>query len=281
VLSVVIPAHNEARVIGRLLAALALRTAATDEIRLLVVCNGCTDDTARIAGAVPGVEVLQTPVASKSEALRLGDEAAGDDFPRVYVDADVEIDRSSLHALAEALTNPAVLAVAPQRRLPRERCARVVRWYYDVWEQLPSVRSGLFGRGVVALSAAGHRRVAALPGLMADDLAMSSVFTDAERLVVPAAQVTVHPPRTWRDLLRRRVRAVIGTTQAYRNETELATDSRTSPSDLRALLLTRPLLAPKMLVFVAIALLARRRAAAAIRDEDFTTWLRDESSRED
>jgi hypothetical protein len=279
-ISVIVPAHNEERVLGRLLDVLCPEDA-TDDIRVLVVCNGCTDDTAGIAGAVPGVEVLQTPVASKSGALRLGDEAAGEDFPRVYIDADVEIDRAGVHALATAFADPAVLAAAPQRHLPRERSMWAVRWYYDVWERLPSVRSGLFGRGVVALSAAGHRRIATFPGLMSDDLAMSSAFTEAERLIVRGSQVTVHPPRTWADLLRRRIRAVTGTAQAYQGGAELAVDSRTTLSELGRLLAGTPMLAPKMLVFVTVALLARRRAATTIRNEDFTTWLRDESSRTD
>jgi cellulose synthase/poly-beta-1,6-N-acetylglucosamine synthase-like glycosyltransferase len=279
VVSVIIPAHDEARVIGRLLDGLTPPDDSGPGMRLIVVCNGCTDDTARIAGGYPGVQVLQTPEPSKREALRIGDETAGDDFPRVYIDADVEIDRTGVLALTEVLDDPAVLASAPERDIPREHSALSVRWYYDVWERLPSVRAGLFGRGVIALSAHGHRRVSHLPRMMSDDLAMSSAFTDTERIIVPSARVTVHPPRTWGDLLRRRTRAATGTAQAYQGQTRLPTDSRTSTTDLRRLLATSPALAPKVAVFVLVALLARRRASAAIRDADFTTWLRDESSR--
>ena len=46
--SVVIPAHNERRVIGRCLRALR-EGAAPGELDVIVVANACTDDTAAIA----------------------------------------------------------------------------------------------------------------------------------------------------------------------------------------------------------------------------------------
>src|SRR5579859_6787834 len=85
--TLIIPAHNEARVIGRLLGQL-VSAAEPGELDIIVVPNGCTDDTAEIAASFgPPVRVLPIPVASKHEALRAGDRAAWD-FPRMYVDAD-------------------------------------------------------------------------------------------------------------------------------------------------------------------------------------------------
>ena len=40
-----------------------------------------------------------------------------------------------------------------------------------MWSRLPAIRAGLFGRGVVGVSAEGFARLAALPELMGDDLA--------------------------------------------------------------------------------------------------------------
>ncbi|MET8506114.1 glycosyltransferase, partial [Streptomyces sp. NPDC004787] len=211
--SIVIPAHNEERTLGRLLDRL-LEGAAEREFDVLVVANGCTDGTAAVAAARgPAVRVVETPVPSKHEALRLGDRHARG-FPRVYVDADVELGATDVRALTAALTGPgAVLAAAPERELPMTGCSWRVRAYYRVWQRLPAVREGLFGRGVIAMTAEGHARVAALPPLMADDLAASLAFTPTERAVVPTARVTVHPPRTWPDLIRRRIRAATSTAQ--------------------------------------------------------------------
>ncbi len=296
VTSIVIPAHNEGRVIGRLLDAL-LADPSSSGPDIVVVCNGCTDDTARVAAARGDrVRVVEIPTPSKHTALRVGDEHARG-FPRLYVDADVVVGSADVRALAGALgRDPGLLAAAPGRDVPLTGCAWPVRAYYRVWQLLPAVREGLFGRGVIAVTEEGHKRIAALPPLMADDLAASLAFGPGERRVVEAARVVVRPPRTWADLIRRKVRAATSTAeferfQATRDpagparpadgpDAPAAPSARTGTSDLRALLRARPMLVPEVAVFAAAALAARRGARRAIRDQDFSTWLRDESSRQ-
>jgi glycosyltransferase involved in cell wall biosynthesis len=276
--SVVVPAHNEARVIGRLLGQLAA-PGRPDELDVIVVANGCTDDTAEVAGSFgPPVRVLSIPVASKREALLAGDQAARD-FPRIYVDADVELGAADIRALGAALRGGGALAGGPQRVLDLAGRPWPVRWYYDVWARLPEVRTGLFGRGVIGLSEAGHARVASLPPLLADDLVASLAFTPEERVIVPDARVVVHTPRTLRDLLRRRVRATMGVTQVEQADGAPDSTARTRPHDLLALIRARPLLAPRVAVFLAVAVVARRQAAREVRRREYSTWLRDESSR--
>jgi hypothetical protein len=114
---------------------------------------------------------------------------------------------------------------------------------------------------------------------MSDDLAMSAVFADPERQIVRSAQVTVHPPRTWADLMRRRVRAATGTTQVYDSVAPVRSDARTAAKDLVDLARAHPPIVPKLVVFMVAAVVARSRAARAIAAGDDTTWLRDESSR--
>jgi len=289
VTSIVIPAHNEASVIGRLLDALLADSDPADDTDILVVCNGCTDETAKVASERgPRVRVVEIPVPSKHAALRAGDDQARG-FPRVYVDADVVITGADVRALTEPLQDEAtgILATAPERRIPLASCAWRVRAYYQVWQQLPAVREGLFGRGVIAVSKTGHARLAALPPLMADDLAASLAFAPAERRVVDAAGVVIQPPRTWPDLIRRRIRAAVSTAQVEQNQGapgqvsgEASASARTSTADLRAMLRREPKLLPNVVVFLAAAVTARRGARKAIRAQDFGTWLRDESSRQ-
>lgn len=66
---------------------------------IIVAANGCTDDTAEVAGAFGyPVRVLNMPpVPSKRAALEAGDEAAKT-FPRVYLDVDVEIGADDIWA---------------------------------------------------------------------------------------------------------------------------------------------------------------------------------------
>ena len=101
-ISVIIPAYNEGRVIGRLLGRL-VASAHPGELDVIVVANGCTDDTVAVATAFgPPVRVLSIASASKPQALTAGDQAARG-FPRVYLDADVEIGAEDLRAMEKEL----------------------------------------------------------------------------------------------------------------------------------------------------------------------------------
>lgn len=279
--SVVIPAHNEGRVLGRLLEALAPQREPVLDV--VVVANGCSDDTVEVARRYP-VTVLDIPEPSKAIALERGDEVAAG-YPRLYVDADIVLTREALEALCKALTG-GVHASAPQRSIPLGRAHWAVRAYYRFWRELPVVREGLFGRGVIAVDETGHERLVPWGRAMADDLRASLSFAPAERTVVPGASVVIMPPRTYRDLLARRVRAMTGNAMLAAGESRgtsagaggRAAQVRTSLRDVLGVLCRRPTLALPGAVFVVTALLAKAGGARRARRGD-NSWLRDESSR--
>jgi hypothetical protein len=275
----VIPAHNESQVIGRLLGQL-IPASAADELSVLVVANGCTDDTAEVAASYgPGVRVVSVPVASKHAALAASYDLAAD-FPRIYVDADVELRARDVRALAAALRQPGVLAAAPERTLATTGSSWPVRWFYDVWARLPEVRNGLWGRGVIAVDSRGQERLAALPPLLGDDLAASLSFAPHERAIVTDARVVVHVPRRVTDLLRVRIRTATGLAQLEQAEHAPESTARTRVSDLAAIVRNEPLMAPRVAVFLFMAAFARLKARRAVASCDYSTWLRDESSRQ-
>jgi glycosyltransferase involved in cell wall biosynthesis len=276
VISVVIPAHNECPVIGRLLSGL-LKDAKPGEFDVVVVANGCTDNTAGIAAGFDSVTVVETPVPSKFAALRLGDRHASG-FPRLYVDADIELSTADARALARALEEPGVLAVAPTRRLVLDRRPLSVRWYYQFWERLPVVEDGLFGRGVIGVNAEGQARLGEIPNVMGDDLAASVAFQPHERRVVRQSTVLVHTPRTGVDLVRRRIRSATSTEQLAQR-TPAGDGARTRRTDLLDVVRRDPAMALRLPVFLGITVVSRARAKRRLRAGDFTTWLRDESSR--
>jgi hypothetical protein len=274
----VIPAHNEGRVIRRLLEQLT-NGADPGEMDIIVVANGCTDDTAEVAASfAPAVRVLTVPVASKQEALTTGDRAAAG-FPRIYVDADLELRPDDVRALAAALSQPGVLAAAPRRELVTAGRPWQVRWYYDVWTLLPGAQRGLWGRGVIAVNEAGHRRLAGLPSLQADDLAASLMFAPHETALVPGARVIIHPPTTFAGLLCRRARCVTGAAQIERAQGLDGSADQTRISDLTAIVRHRPAMLARVGYFLSVAVFARLRASRARARGDYLTWLRDESSR--
>lgn len=273
---VVVPAHDEAAVIGPNLRIL-LSGADAGELDVVVVANGCHDDTADVARSVDGVRVLEIGEPSKAHALAVGN-AASTVFPRVQVDADCRISGGDLLRLVGALTRSGAMAAAPRRTLDLAGSSWPVRAYYRVWEQLPQVRNGLFGRGVIALSEAGQERIDRLPQVMSDDLAVSEAFAPHERLVVADAVVVVCAPRRIGDLLRRRIRVATGVSQADQLGVRRP-GSATSVRMLARLALRCPRLAPSVPVFLAIGVVARWRSHRAVRAGDYSTWLRDESSR--
>lgn len=273
--SVIVPAHNEASGIRRLLDLLTVG-APGRRVEVIVSCNGCTDETADVARTYHDVVVVEIPQASKRLAMQAADEAATYGV-RAYLDADVAVSRHDLLTLVDALRD-GILAAGPERRLSLDRSSRTVRWYYDVWQRLPQVRAGLFGRGLIVLAPDGHERIRELPMVMSDDLAISEAFSAAERMVVAGVFATIEAPRTIRDLVRRRVRIATGNSQL--DQLGLRSPvARTSVADLVHIGSGSPALAVKVLVFAAVTVVGRVLARRRVTRGDYTTWLRDESSR--
>lgn len=167
--TVVIPAHNEAAVIAETLHTMIEGAPAGGEPEVIVVCNGCSDDTAHVArAAAPRAKVLEIAIGSKPAALNLGLSHAR--FATVLLmDADVRIDHHSLAAVAEALREPGVMAASPAADLRTEGCDPLVRAHYRVWRHHPYLREGVGGSGVVGLSRAGIERLGEFPPIIADD----------------------------------------------------------------------------------------------------------------
>lgn len=273
--TIVIPAHNEVLGLRRLLP-LLIDPASPGEFRIIVVCNGCTDasaDEARANG--DAVEVVELSVASKAAAIAAGADLTTT-FPLLFIDADVAIDAASVRALRETLSHGGILAAAPSRVLERAGVSRIAGWYYDVWERLPQVRSGLFGRGVIALAEKGHERVTNLPRYISDDLAFSESFAPEERSIVDEATVSVWPARTWRSLLKRRMRVIEGNRELSKAG-RVADSSSTHVDDLLRIVRAEPLMFGPVVVFVATTLVAR--LGERRRRSRQTVWLRDETSR--
>ena len=152
-MSVVIPAHDEAAVIGRLLESLVADPRAAD-LEIVVVANGCSDATVPVARAYePAVRVVEIEEASKIAALKAGD-AEATRFPRAYVDADVMVDVPTLLALAQVLDEPGgPLVASPRLQVDTSRASWLVRQHYSIWELTDYRRSGHIGSGIYALSA--------------------------------------------------------------------------------------------------------------------------------
>jgi glycosyltransferase involved in cell wall biosynthesis len=282
-MSVIIPAHNESAVIARTLSAM-LTGQKPGEMDVIVVCNGCTDDTVAIVRRVaPTVRVIETNVASKIAALNLGDRAAAG-FPRIYVDADISISIDDLRALARELDQGNVLAVAPLPRFDTHGCSWPVRAYYDIHQRLPASREGIGGSGVYAMSEAGRRRFGEFPNVVADDGFVRLQFAPAERRTLAECHSIVRAPRTLGDLLAIKTRSQFGTAelrQLYVDRccTNVGRSNRPSLIGLAC----NPLMWSRLGAYMTVKLIVRNRAAKRRcmqrRSAEAPSWDRDETTR--
>lgn len=267
--TVVVPAHDEAAVLPRLLGQLAPWARAVG-VDVLVVCNGCTDATAEVARGF-GVRVLDLPEPSKAAALVAGD-AAATGFPRLYVDADVRVGPAAVAATLLALDEGRWLAARPAAVVDVTGASAPVRAYHRVRARLPSARAALWGAGVYGLSERGHARLGAFPDLVADDLWVDTLFSPAEKVVVAAPPVLVSGPRTTASLLRVLHRTYRGNAQV-RSSTGTSSTGRTLGELARTV--RGPRTAADAAVYATLVLLGRVRRP----DRAGGRWERDESTR--
>jgi len=276
-ISIVMPAHNESAVIARSLTAL-ISEAQTGDLEIIVVCNGCSDNTAEIARRfAPTVTVVETDVAGKANALNLGDSAAKH-FPRLYVDADIVLGIEAIRQLVERLSKGDVLAVAPTPIVDVRGCTRLVRAYYAVRDCLPSARHGLGGSGVYALSRVGRMRFKSFPAITADDAFVRLQFTPQERETLPSVTSTVFAPRAISRLTAVRTRIYYGTFELARLFPALTVNAEPSNDRKLIALLKRPRLWFGLTVYLLVNTIARLRARAAIKRGSLH-WYHDASGR--
>ena len=107
-LSVIIPAYNEQSVIERTLKNLP------ENIEKIVVCNACTDKTAKIAKKYG--KVIETPKKGVSHARNLGAKHAKYN-KLVFLDADILISKDTIPKIIKTNANIGTTKVKPNSKL--------------------------------------------------------------------------------------------------------------------------------------------------------------------
>ncbi len=224
--AVIVPAHNESKVIVRTVEALL----ASDGpgVDILVVDDGSTDDTADMAEeafrTVPRVRVLRKPNGGKAAALNYGLRLT--DAPIVVaLDADTIFEPSTVTRLVQAFRSPRVGAVAGNAKVGN-RINLLTRW--QALEYITSQNlerrafDSLNGITVVPGAVGAWRRelVVAAGGLNDDtlaedaDLTMRILRAGYEIVYEDEAIAWTEAPDTVQGLLNQRFRWVFGTLQA-------------------------------------------------------------------
>ncbi len=268
------PAYNEAALIKRTLA--PLRRAAVDGyIELIVVCNGCTDDTADLARSVPGARVLELAQASKPAALNAGDDAATL-WPRLYLDADIQISTEAVLAILDRLAHGDVLVACPDHRYDTRGASALVRSYHRAGSRIPQFKLAMWGAGAYGLNEKGHERLGAFPAVTGDDLYVDTLFNADEKAVVSTDPVVVKTPADTKSLL-----AILR--RSRRAHAELLADTQGVGARMRntsvdtAVTVLRSIRGPRSAADAAVYLGAKMAGRFHYRNS--RVWERDESSR--
>jgi len=261
-------------VIKRTLAPLS-RAAVEGYIELIVVCNGCTDNSADVARSVPGVQVVELEQGSKPAALNAGD-AAAILWPRIYLDADIQISANAVLDVLDRLGQGDKLIARPESTYDSDGASAMVRSYYRARSRIRQRTPAMWGAGVYALGAEGHERFGAFPAVTGDDLYVDTCFDAQEKVVVATDPAVVTTPANAKSLL-----AILR--RSHRGNTELMGDEHGPDTRVRdtgletatAVIATirGPRSAIDAAVYLGMALAARYRYRTA------QTWERDESSR--
>lgn len=193
-LSVIIPANNEAGYIEPCLDALLAQDPAPPvPVEIIIAANACTDDTVAIARGYAAqaqargwrLEVLDIAEGGKPNALNRGDAAASGEM-RLYLDADITMEPAMLAQLCAVLDRPEP-AYASGRLVVAPAKSWVTRKFMTLWQRLPFMtRSGVTGAGLFAVNAAGRQRWGEFPRIIADDSYVRLQFSPEERHGVPA-----------------------------------------------------------------------------------------------
>jgi glycosyltransferase involved in cell wall biosynthesis len=278
--SIVIPAHNEGKVVHRGLSSI-LESAAPGEFEIVVVCNGCSDDTAEQARRFgPAVKVVETEVQSKIHALNLGDREVKA-FPRFYVDADIQITAHAIRQVTNLLRDDSsILVAAPRAVVAYEDRPYLIRSFYRVWTRLPYFCENMVGSGVYAFSRQGRARFGEFPPVIADDEFARLTAAPQERKSASGSSFTIHPPRTVGGLLKIMTRARTGMYELKEKFPDLTANNHTDSGRTLQIIARNPALWRDAPIYLSIMLLAKLKAHRRTRRGRDLSWQRDDTSRQ-
>lgn len=270
--SVIIPASNEGQYIGPCLSAvLASGPLPHHLVDVLVVANGCKDDTVAVARSFRdmaaqrgwSLRVLDLPEGNKINALNTGEGHANGDL-RIYLDADVVVSPDVLPELVDVLATDQARYGAATPRIPAPESWVTAR-YARFWQRLPFARSNAAGFGLFAVNAAGRARWGRFPDIISDDTFVRLQFAPRERVQVGATYDWPMAEGLAR-LVRVRRRQDQGIAQLATLFPDLMQNDDKVRPDIRALLKTDPV---GFCVYAAVSGLVR-----LTRRRDATSWAR-------
>lgn len=273
--SIVVPAYNEAAVVGETLQALT-KDAIPGEFDIIVVCNGCRDETAMMAKqAAPDARIIELQLASKSGALNTGVKAAKSQ-PIVFLDADIKTDAAAVRSLIHRLNWSDAYMTYGTATFMTAQCSWAVRAFYRAWQENPYFDKKKVG-GFFAISGAGLQALGVFPNTLNDDeyvrrkLMVNSAWAEK-------APYKVEAPRTLSALIKVRSRVYRGNKSLENTHMPLGSQQKRENAHAFLLRLFRQ---PKhwvgAVIFALTATLAHLRNF--LNSSELAAWESDRSTR--
>jgi cellulose synthase/poly-beta-1,6-N-acetylglucosamine synthase-like glycosyltransferase len=218
-LTLVVPARDEAHVLGAKLSSLLAQGWPEDRLEVLVVCDGSIDETAEVArragSKVTVIELAKS--AGKPAALNLALMRAHGEII-VFTDARQPLEPGALRALVAPFSDPTVGATTGEIEVGAAGALGLYR-RYDDWIRRNEARIGS-SIGVTGALWALRRELytPVAHDALADDLFLPMmVVAQGQRVVcTPGARALDRLPRDPRNDFRRRVRTLAGNFQLLR-----------------------------------------------------------------
>jgi glycosyltransferase involved in cell wall biosynthesis len=283
--TIIIPAYNEASVITNTIKSI-LSDGMITPSQIIIVCNACHDNTAEIVRQFLvdaenqlkqqkiEILILETPIASKTNAINLGHDKATH-LKRILLDADIMISGASLVTLYNQMHLNNALVASPRAIFNYANSNFWVNQYYRV----ASVSNyNRFQRisNVIALSEQATQRLGNLPQIIADDEYISRQFCESEKLVVDKCYFEFTCPLDLVSLLKTQTRVRLGNIQLNKLGIRAKTSGKSALLSQDKINKSTML---SLIIFTCIKLSVYSRAQWQIWTKTVPVWERDESSR--
>lgn len=274
ILTVVIPAHNEE---GVILYALTPYKKFVESgcLRLMVICNACTDKTFDVAKSVQFAEVYDEQKKGKFNAINFA--LSKVENSHVFVqDADTHVDELSVNNLIDFINKNDFGLASP---IPRYMDSKsyLVRKYYEFLYLTPAYLKGMVGAGSYLINSCLIPKIWPLPEIIADDGYVKFKLQNYKFDKISNVFISIKQPNDIYSLLKIKTRSRLGNiglqglvntdVKEHRNSFDaLISTARENNKYISAL------------VYFALNLLARIRAGSQIKSKKIV-WERDDSTR--
>ena len=223
--TLIVPTFNEQAVIeAKIRNALALDYP-REQLEVLILSDGCTDDTCAIVRRFAEVRLIELPRGGKAAALNRGAaEARGEIL--VFTDANVELAPDAVRILARSFADPEVGGVSGKKTYvvrsggDTTEQGENLYWRWDQWQKtLESAIGSIFAADGTLYAVRRSLYVPIHDPAQADDIAISArVVLQGHRLVFdPRAVAYEEAPAEGAAELRRKVRVTNHSVRALLN----------------------------------------------------------------